>query len=427
MSDSKFQSFIHRIRSSGALAVQPRMGWGSPSRMRRALECVKSKSQRCVGTLTLDSYTRVGDYRTPTECLSRGDNLNGYPLLSHSVETTKALLDGLLDDNFPIQVRHGTPEPQSIFKRTIEVGLDASEGGPVSYCLPYGRTPLAVSINAWREACSIFANGTECGHIESFGGCLMGQLCPPAMLLTISLIECLFFKQYGIRSVSLSYAQGPSYAQDRAALALLQRLAGLHLGNTDWHVVVYTYMGLFPESRAGATRLIEDSADLAAESGCQRLIVKTTAERRQIPPLRDNLAALGIALARSERPKLKLQSELTTEDRALQDELSEEVQRLLEAVLNLSPNLSKALLMAFRRGLLDIPYCLHPDNLGKARAAIDKSGMLRWEHVGDLPIKGRRLEPRERLSSDLLLAQLSHVARSYDHSPSISGSANLES
>lgn len=416
MSLATFHDFMQVIRATGSLAVQPRMGWGGPFKMRHALRRVKEQSPQCIGTVTLDSYTRVGDYQTPLQCLRRGEQINGYPLVSHSAETTRRLLRGLVDVTFPVQVRHGTPEPQTIFRRTLEVGLDASEGGPISYCLPYGRTPLAVAVRAWREACQIFAAGAERGHIESFGGCLMGQLCPPSMLVAISLLECLFFKEYGIRSVSLSYAQGSSYSQDRAALAVLRRLAGLLLGDIDWHVVVYTYMGVFPATQTGATRLLEDSAMLARESGCERLIVKTVAERRQIPLLEDNLAAIRAALACAQAHQPKL---LSSEEETLYAELLEEAQSLLNAILNLSSDISECLLTAFKRGLLDVPYCVHPDNRGKTQAAIDEHGILCWTRRGNLPIRESRHDLCKRISSDALLAQLSHVARSYDHMQSI--------
>lgn len=415
MGRASFQDFIAKIRAADTLAVQPRMGWGNLLKMRNALEQVKAEGCRCIGTLTLDSYTRVGDYITPLKCLTHSDSLNGYPLMSHPTEATRDLLRGLADASFPVQVRHGTPEPQAIFRRTIEVGLDASEGGPVSYCLPYGRTPLSVSVSAWRDACRLFADGTERGHIESFGGCLMGQLCPPSMLIAVSILECLFFKQYGIRSVSLSYAQGTSLAQDRAALAVLRDLADEYLGNLDWHVVVYTYMGLFPETAAGATRLLEDSASLAHESGCERLIVKTVAERRQIPLLADNLAAIRIALGITQTPRVR--HPLTAEERALREELAEDVRSLLDAVLNISSDISRCVLEAFRRGLLDVPFCVHPDNFRKARAAIDEGGMLRWTRRGNLPVRSCREDLSRRMSSDMLLKQLSYVARNYDRLP----------
>ena len=101
----------------------------------------------------------------------------------------------------------------------------------------------------WRESSEILAAGQAEGkpvHMETFGGCLLGQLCPPSLLVAVSLLEGVFFRTHGLRSISLSYAQQTSPAQDREAVAALRRLADEFLPDVDWHVVIYTYMGLFP-------------------------------------------------------------------------------------------------------------------------------------------------------------------------------------
>ena len=147
-------------------------------------------------------------------------------------------------------------------------GLTATEGGPVSYCLPYGRTPLAESVRSWGEATAWLAEESACrgrtAHLETFGGCMLGQLCPPSLLITISLLERLFFVQRGIRSVSLSYAQQCHPVQDIEALAALGQLAEEFLpADVDRHLVVYTYMGVFPGTVAGARSLLDASARIA--------------------------------------------------------------------------------------------------------------------------------------------------------------------
>jgi methylaspartate mutase epsilon subunit len=407
-----FSDFVRSAKDRRVTLIQPRMGWGSAARMRQGLLAVKGVSPRCVGTITLDSYTRVGDYASSLGCLADGQEINGYPIVSHPCETTRSLLAQVSDKSFVVQIRHGCAQPQMIFRRILDVGLDATEGGPVSYCLPYGRIPLAVAVQAWEESCRILSDGTECAHVESFGGCLLGQLCPPSLLVAMSVLECLFFREHGINSVSLSYAQGPCFAQDRAALTLLRDLARQHLADVDWHRVVYTYMGLFPASRDGALRLICDSADLVHKSGCERLIVKTRAERRRIPALDENLQAIRAALEVTEAPAIEMP--LNSNELALYEELSVETLAILDAVMNLDSKLSRALPLAFEKGLLDVPYCLHPDNRGKTRAAIDEGGRLRWVVTGKLPFKTSKIGSGPQITSSTLLSQLSFVADRYD-------------
>ena len=91
-----------------------------------------------------------------------GSNLGdraGYLLLA-----VRGMLDGLYGPSFPIQVRHGTAQPQHVFKRLAALGLDATEGGPVSYCMPYSRLPLARAVEAWAQSCQLLADATAHAH-----------------------------------------------------------------------------------------------------------------------------------------------------------------------------------------------------------------------------------------------------------------------
>jgi methylaspartate mutase epsilon subunit len=83
-------------------------------------------------------------------------------------------------------------------------------------------------------------------------------------------------------------------------------------------------------------------------------------------------------------------------------------------VLGLHDDIGEALLLAFRRGLLDIPYCLHPDNAGRTRSFIDTDGRLRWADTGRLPLPRTALATARRVTSDELLTALTRVQRTYD-------------
>ncbi len=272
----------------------------SPDRMRAGLLATRDATATTVGTITLDSYTRVGDLESAGLAVLEGVALNGYPIVSHPTATTRAVLDGIHGPDFPVQVRHGSAAPQDIFRALTAVGLDASEGGPVSYCLPYGRVPLRASVAHWAASCALLAARRESGaepHLETFGGCVLGQLCPPGLLVAISVLEALFFRRHGIRSISVSYAQQTDPLQDAEAVAALRSLCVRWLPDTEWHVVVYAYMGLFPETEEGAYRLLGKAAELAVATGSERLIVKTVAESRRIPTVTENVAALEHAAA----------------------------------------------------------------------------------------------------------------------------------
>ena len=423
-----FGRFVAEAQARGALVVQPRMGFSDPSLMRAGLLATKNAADPVVGTVTIDSYTRVGDEPSAVRALHEGVLLNGFPITSYSPHTASWVLDGVRDAGFPVQVRHGSARPQGIVAALALLGLDATEGGPVSYCLPYGRTPLLDSVRNWQESCealaALRAHGTE-PHLETFGGCMLGQLCPPGLLVALSALEALFFHRAGLRSISLSYAQQTSAEQDREAVHALRRLAGDLLPDTDWHIVLYTYMGLYPRTREGALDLLERSAELAVDTGAARLIVKTTAESHRIPTVTENVEALrtasrAAALHRADltrRGTAPLTGAGPARLAALADvsdnPVYAEARALVEAVLALDPDIGQALLKAFARGLLDVPYCLHPDNAGRTRSRIDRSGRLVWSEIGAMPI-GHVTRRGGRLTASGLYDALSFVQRRHD-------------
>ncbi|MCX5200088.1 methylaspartate mutase [Streptomyces sp. NBC_00237] len=411
MTGAGFGAFVRRAHDAGRLVVQPRMGMSSPERMRAGLLATRDTEATTVGTITLDSYTRVGDLESAKLAVLEDVALNGYPIVSHERATTLSVLDGIHGPGFPVQVRHGSAAPQDIFRALTEVGLDASEGGPVSYCLPYGRVPLRESVAHWAQSCEVFATLRERGgepHLETFGGCVLGQLCPPSLLVAVSVLEAIFFRRHGIRSISLSYAQQTDPRQDAEAVAALRSLCARFLPDTEWHVVVYAYMGLFPETEQGAYRLLGKAAELAVSSGSERIIVKTVAESRRIPTVAENVTALEYAAKVAARTSRSPLEGTGTQTYA-------EASALVNRVLELDDDLGKALLSAFAEGFLDVPYCLHPDNAGFSRSFIDADGRLGWSDIGKMPLDGiADVRPVQAITSADLLGSLSYVRRSYD-------------
>lgn len=405
---SEFGGFVARNRAEGRLIVQPRMGFGDPAEMRRGLEAVRAAGLPAIGTVTLDSYTRQNDHDRAAMAGESGVDLNGYALVAMGAERTARMLDGIAADDFPVQVRHGSPRPEQIFETMVDAGVTASEGGPVSYCLPYSRVPLRESTAAWVRATRLLAR-TRRTHLESFGGCMLGQLCPPALLVALSVLECAFFVENGVTSVSASYAQQTSPAQDAEALRALRALCGEHLAGADWHVVLYTYMGLFPQSAGGARELLRESARLAVRTGTERLIVKTVAEAHRIPTIEENVEALRTAHRAAAG---------TAPDPAAGrgTEVYEQARTLVDTVRGLAPTLAEALPLAFERGLLDVPYCLHPDNRNEARCVLGPDGRLEWRDTGRLPLRARpSAAARDRdLSYRALLDDLEYHRRRLD-------------
>lgn len=408
-----FGGFVARAAAAGDLVVQPRMGMSDPGAMRAGLLATRRAAAATVGTITLDSYTRTGEIAAARRAVAEGVGLNGYPIVGHGPEVTRTVLHGIADAGFPVQVRHGSARPEAIFSALLAAGLDATEGGPVSYCLPYSRASLHEAVASWERCCELLAAARDTGrepHLETFGGCMMGQLCPPSLLVAISVLEGLFFRQHGLRSISLSYAQQANLRQDEDAVAALTRIAGELLPDIDWHVVVYAYMGVYPQSPGGAQLLLDEAARLSVRTGAARLIVKTTAEAHRIPTVGENVRALETAAAAAAEERRG-----AAYARVPDSGVYEEARLLVDAVLELDTDVGRALVRAFAKGYLDVPYCLHPDNAGRSRSRLDDRGRLHWAGAGSMPIAGLVEKGRGPvLGSAELLGALNYVQRTFD-------------
>jgi methylaspartate mutase epsilon subunit len=237
---------------------------------------------------------------------------------------------------------------------------------------------------------------------------MMGQLCPPALLVALSVLEGMFFWQHGLRCISFSYAQQTHAGQDEEAVAALRRMIRRYVPYARTHVVIYTYMGVYPRTSGGALRLLAESARLAARTGASRLIVKTVAEAYRLPTVAENVAALEHASAATHGVPRHTQVADTG--------IYAQAEVLVDNVLALDDDLGRALVTAFSRGYLDVPFCLHPDNAGQSRGGLDQDGRLRWQRIGALPI-GDLVERRttEPTTSADLLGALEFVQRKYDH------------
>lgn len=419
------QSYVEHTSDSGLLTVQPRMGMSDPDEMAAGLNAVAGARARVAGTITVDSYTRVEDIAGAGAALAAGKPLNGFPIVNHGARTTARVVSGAVY-RMPVQIRHGSARPARIFEAMTDAGLAASEGGPVSYCLPYSRLPLTESVPAWRDAAQTLASAAAASgmraHLETFGGCMLGQLCPPSLLVALSVLEGMFFAQCGLASVSLSYTQQTHAVQDIEALAALRRLAGEYLPpGVSWHIVLYTYMGVYPRSDAGAGLLLDNSARIAVRGGASRLIVKTAAEAHRIPTVTENVTALERA-ALSARYAATDACELPWARQVDCEAIYSEASALVRTVLLRSSDVGTALTGAFADGILDVPFCLHQDNAGVARSMIDDTGRLAWARAGAMPLPPTH-SSAATVTSERLLGMLHHTAQAHDRQAVLSQGA----
>ncbi len=364
----------HVLKSSqqfGAI-IQPRMGFSRVAQMREGLHATARSNANSICTITLDSFTRVNDLTGVQRALAENNQLNGYPIIYHNPNHTKKIISEIVREySLPVQIRHGSPLPSKIFQRMVEVGVNATEGGPISYCLPYSRVPLKVAVQDWEKSCRILSTGVRKSHIETFSGCMLGQLCDPAVLIALNIIEGLFLTENGINSISFSYAQGTSKIQDKAALTVLKKLASKFFCKDSYHIVSYVFMGYFPKTIGGYCKVTNDMLNLINTEKLNRVIVKTPVEAHRIPNIEENIASIEFADYQLKSEFCKKPIELDAEE---YDRIYTLADKLISDTLSQDKNIGQAIIKSFSSGILSIPYCLHSDNKRTSHVTIDNRG-----------------------------------------------------
>jgi methylaspartate mutase epsilon subunit len=390
---------LTRARASGRVAVQPRCGVGGHEEMKALLRTLEAGASPDVLTLTIDSHTRLKRFRQALRTLNqRPQDLNGYPLVAHGWRRGRDLNESVA---VPLEVRHGSPDPQRLFEVSVASGLTSFEGGGISYNLPYAKdVPLAESLAAW------WAVDSRCGELADLGvvverelfGTLTAVLVPPSISLAISVLEAVLAARAGVRCVSVAYPQGGHMAQDIAALRAIPVLAARYVpADVEVFPVLHEFMGVFPRLRRNAEDLILYGALVARLGGAAKIISKTYLEATGIPDVQANID--GVRLAGRANSALV---DLIAVDEARvgveQDSILTEVAEIVDPVLAAGPDLRAAVVEAFERGTLDIPFSASRYARSRVIPRRDADGAVRYLSAGGLPLSPTSL----RRNADLL-------------------------
>lgn len=99
--------------------------------------------------------------------------------------------------------------------------------------------------------------------------------------------------------------------------------------------------------------------------------------------------------------------------------ITQQARGIIEAVLELAGDLSTSICSAFAKGILDIPYCLHPDVHQTATSWIDNEGVIQWGYLGNVPLP-RYLcstihHSKREITSSELLRMINYNQVKYDY------------
>jgi len=383
----------------GHPAIQPRCGVGGHAEM-TALLRVLDRAGADILTITIDSYTRLKQFRTSRHLLRTGpSHLNGYPLVAHGWQRGRELGQAVAA---PLEVRHGSPDARDLFAVAIASGITSFEGGGISYNLPYSKdVPLSRSLEAWQQV------DASCGELAPSGvivdrelfGTLTAVLVPPSISLAITMLEAIAAAEEGVRCISIAYPQGGEAHQDIAALRSIRSLARRYLPDSvEVYPVLHEFMGVFPSRPERADALILYGGLIAKLGGATKVINKTNQEAHGIPDPEANAHGLRTtALGTSELLDfLRLDEDRVSEEAFW---IEQEVAELVDPVLQ-SGRLNTGIEAAFRDGRLDIPFSASIHARSELIPRRDGSGAIRYHDPGLLPFSGRtRGFHQRRLSS----------------------------
>jgi len=346
--------------------------------------------------LTIDSYTRHNEYETATQLLRRSeeegrDYLNGYPLVSHGHELTRELYTGV---EKPISLRHGTPDARLLAEIAMASGIAEIEGGSICYCLPYSEGfPLDRCLLYWQyvdRLCALHSTAERPVHRESFGP-LSATLVPPAIAITVQIVEALLAAEQGVKSFAVSFGQTGSLIQDLATAKVLRSLTARYLQDFGFedvrsYLVYHQWMGQFPHVRERAAALISGSSLVAGIIGADKVVVKTVDEALGVPRPEVNVEAVDTVryLLDIFACGAPLSSPLVEDEAAL---IESETRSVLDAIFRLSGDVFwQSVFRAFQMGYLDVPFSPHADNANRLVSMRDANRSIRISERGNVPI-----------------------------------------
>ena len=395
---SKELFISHHFKTKTKMLVQPRGGFPTYKKQ-FALNEFFVNANVDVLPLTIDSNTRLNDYATAKKMLRLSeendvDMLNGYPLVNHGYRTTRKMITHF---NKPVSLRHGTPDARLLIETAIASGIFEIEGGPITYLLPYSKNfPLDKAFLYWKyveKICANYSRLNEPINRESFGP-LTATLVPPAITITIQLLEMLLSLEEGVKSFSVSFSQTGSVNQDIVMGAVIRKLSAHYAKEIDCedakiHLVYHQWMGAFPTNKSFAEQLINMSTVIASMVGADKIITKTREEASGIPTKEANAATV----ANTQYTLGILNGLPRIVDEEEEEILTLEVHAIMEAVFNdPADTLWRKVFNSIKSGIIDVPFSPHIINHNEMITIRDAKKNIRIIKRGNVPIPDRCYE-----------------------------------
>jgi methylaspartate mutase epsilon subunit len=158
------------------------------------------------------------------------------------------------------------------------------------------------------------------------------------------------------------------------------------LAGISTRLVFHQWMGAFPNERIKAESLIVQGGIIAALSKVDKVVVKTRTEALGIPDLQSNSDA--VKMTRYAMELCQGSTNISGPDVEEEAKAIESAANfLIEAIINIKEApLWECIVRGVRRGLIDIPFSPHQENVNKLWTLRDINRNIRVADKGEVPI-----------------------------------------
>lgn len=391
------KNFAYKLRKAkeeGITLIQPRAGVARLNEHVELLQYLETVGKADLLPSTIDSYTRHNRYQNAEDGIKESEKqgrslLNGFPAVNHGVDGCTFLYENV---NSPLQARHGTPDGRLIAEIIHASCWTSNEGGGISYNIPYAKNiSLEDTIKYWQYVDRLVGyyqdHGVEINR-EPYGP-LTGTLVPPCISNTVAILESILAAEQGVKNITVGYGQGGNMVQDVAALRALEEQTNYYLnlfGYKDVFIttVFHQWMGGFPVDESESLALISYASTVATLGKATKMITKTAHESFGVPTKEAN--AQGLKTSKLITNLLKDQKMPDSKELDFEiEQIKKEVDSLIHAVVEAGKgDIARGSVVAFKKGLIDIPFAPSELNNGKILPARDIEGKIRILEFGNI-------------------------------------------
>jgi methylaspartate mutase epsilon subunit len=374
--------------------LQPRTGVANIDEQIEKLKDLE-KIGNDVASVQLDASSRVKNYSKAEEGVKissykKKSFLNGFPV---PIYGQKGVVDIVNSLHVPFQIRGGAPDHRLTYEIAISGGASAVEGGFLCYLFPYDKeTPPSVSLEYWQyvdRLCGLYYEKHGIVINREWFGVLTANLIPPSLAIAINVIQTVLSAKQGVKSISVGYAEQGNRSQDVAAMQALKELNVKYLHqysilDVSITTVFHQYMAAFPKDLIKAEMLIFNSAVTAQLAKADRMMMKTPVESHKIPSTEEN--EWGVKICKKgflHATEIEYNEEMVKLEKVY---IIKEVDSMIQAVLKLgNGDMAKGAIIAFGKGIIDIPFSPSNYNRGEVMCVRDVDGAIRYAQFGNLP------------------------------------------